>query len=426
MVDFLNVVVQVTSLLLIYHRISSIKLTMREIALVFLGTFFSSILLSTFFFAVVIMMLTAIGIKDGLHQKKYLAFFYSIYSVTFFSLVGNLSSLLGTFVDGKNIYIPIFFTALPVVINELICRLIHPDFDFLRSNYGYATRNLVIGVNFIFFSLCTVQYGSYYWEDTMGDIGYVRYYLTGSFLLLLIALVIYLNLKLSAIQQSQLRCLREEQIKHMEQYTSQIENLYTEVRSIRHDYINVMLSLSHGIEDENITEIKTVYNEVLSGLNASLQSSKYSLINLSKLKVPAIKSILSSKIIYAQQNGIEVNIEISSDVTTTYFDLLDYIRVIAIFLDNAIEASLSTDLPEMSVAFIEEDDSQTVIIVNNAPDSYIDKRRIFESGFSTKGDNRGIGLATVKDILNKYPNASLETEFKDSLFTQKLAIKKDV
>lgn len=91
---------------------------MREIALVFLGTFFSSILLSTFFFTVVIMMLTAIGIKDGLHQKKYLAFFYSVYSVTFFSLVGNLSSLLGTFVDGESIYIPIFFTALPVVCQQ--------------------------------------------------------------------------------------------------------------------------------------------------------------------------------------------------------------------------------------------------------------------------------------------------------------------
>jgi two-component system sensor histidine kinase AgrC len=51
---------------------------------------------------------------------------------------------------------------------------------------------------------------------------------------------------------------------------------------------------------------------------------------------------------------------------------------------------------------------------------------MFEKGFSTKGENRGVGLNNVKDILaNRYKNVILNTSIEDEMFKQELWIRND-
>ena len=49
----------------------------------------------------------------------------------------------------------------------------------------------------------------------------------------------------------------------MERYSRHIEELYKEVRSFRHDYTNLLTSLRLGIEEEDMEQIKEVYDSVL-------------------------------------------------------------------------------------------------------------------------------------------------------------------
>ncbi|WP_455797754.1 GHKL domain-containing protein [Clostridium butyricum] len=51
--------------------------------------------------------------------------------------------------------------------------------------------------------------------------------------------------------------------------------------------------------------------------------------------------------------------------------------------------------------------------------------KIYEKGFSTKGENRGLGLYSLKEITSKYNNVFLDTVLENNEFKQLLQIGKD-
>ena len=48
----------------------------------------------------------------------------------------------------------------------------------------------------------------------------------------------------------------------MENYSKHVESLYQEVRSFRHDYANVLMSLKVGIDQGDLDNIKKIYEEI--------------------------------------------------------------------------------------------------------------------------------------------------------------------
>ena len=58
------------------------------------------------------------------------------------------------------------------------------------------------------------------------------------------------------------------------------------------------------------------------------------------------------------------------------------------------------------------------MIHNTTNEITFDIRKIYEEGYSTKGENRGLGLNNVRKILANYGTMFLETEFaRKSFFT---------
>ena len=47
---------------------------------------------------------------------------------------------------------------------------------------------------------------------------------------------------------------------------------------------------------------------------------------------------------------------------------------------------------------------------------------LFQDSFSTKGDNRGLGLTTLKDITDTTENVLLDTTIENGYFVQKVEI----
>jgi len=53
-----------------------------------------------------------------------------------------------------------------------------------------------------------------------------------------------------------------------------------------------------------------------------------------------------------------------------------------------------------------------------------DLEEIYEVGFSTKGENRGLGLNNVKEIIDKYDEVILETDIETNYFIQVVRFKR--
>nr|WP_301281819.1 GHKL domain-containing protein [Clostridium bornimense] len=103
-------------------------------------------------------------------------------------------------------------------------------------------------------------------------------------------------------------------------------------------------------------------------------------------------------------------------------DTIDFTRCMGIILDNAVEASIESEKKILNIAFINKNKSLIVVVENTFPLNIPPIYKMFKYGFSTKGDNRGIGLSNLREITNKYQNVSLETVIKEDKFVQNLII----
>ena len=208
----------------------------------------------------------------------------------------------------------------------------------------------------------------------------------------------------------------------MERYSRHIEELYKEVRSFRHDYTNLLTSLRLGIEEEDMEQIKEVYDSVLKDSSQKLQDNKYDLGRLVNVRDRALKSLLAGKFLKARDKNIVFNVEVPEEIHVEGMSLLDFLTIVSILCDNAIEASAEASQPHVSIAFLKNGAQETFIIENSIKEEGIDISEIFSFGASSKGEERGVGLYTVMKIVESHPNTSLNTTCQNQVFRQVLTI----
>ena len=208
----------------------------------------------------------------------------------------------------------------------------------------------------------------------------------------------------------------------MERYSRHIEELYKEVRSFRHDYTNLLTSLRLGIEEEDMEQIKEVYDSVLKDSSEKLQDNKYDLGRLVNIRDRALKSLLAGKFLKARDKKIVFNVEVPEEIQVEGMSLLDFLTIVSILCDNAIEASAEASQPHVSIAFLKNGVQETFIIENSIKEEGIDISEIFSFGASSKGEERGVGLYTVMKIVESHPNTSLNTTCQDHVFRQVLTV----
>jgi len=241
----------------------------------------------------------------------------------------------------------------------------------------------------------------------------------------LIAFAIYffvcLFLVLSYFSVNKQALLMEQQAKEYEQlieYTQIIESLYQDIRNQKHDFLNVLFSLKGYIDSGRIDELKSYYyNSVLKEYRESPQNHIVSSLNF--IKQTGLKGILSYKLNQAVSMGLKVYVNIFSEVWFKGMDIIDLCKIVGILIDNAIEASVESEMKELHVG-IETCDGSTSIIIANTYLNLPNINQLFKRGVSTKGKNRGLGLCNVKNILAQYPSVSLKTTVDQNMFFQEL------
>lgn len=112
--------------------------------------------------------------------------------------------------------------------------------------------------------------------------------------------------------------------------------------------------------------------------------------------------------------------EVDSEIDKPNLELIEFITILSILLDNAIDAAEQCTNGNIVFAYFQEEDRKIVVVENTTVEDKVSTSYIFEYGHSTKGDRRGIGLANVKAILDKYPKITLTTNSSNHRFVQEL------
>ncbi len=182
----------------------------------------------------------------------------------------------------------------------------------------------------------------------------------------------------------------------LEESFMDLRQLNFELRSVRHDYLN-HLQVVYGLleleeYDELRSYLKPVYKEMMK-TGKALKTSK-----------PALNALLMAKMKEAETQGIDVYVEVKSDLKHLSPEVWQLCKVLSNLLDNAM-AALKDVMGEkkIEVDINETKEDYVFLISDNGPGIPEQlQEAIFKRGFTTKKESgHGMGLAIVSEILKE-------------------------
>ena len=216
--------------------------------------------------------------------------------------------------------------------------------------------------------------------------------------------------------------MRQESYDRLQEYTSQVEQMYSTLRSFKHDYSNIMLSMSGYMQTDDMEGLKAYFDREILPLNQNVTKDTAHLNQLINIKPMELKSIISAKLLYAMELNIHVSVEIEGKITDPAIDILDLSRITGIFLDNAIEAAMETETPSLRFAAMQLDMKNVFIFSNSFFDQGIPIAIMANPNVSTKGKKRGLGLYNAHEIISRYESVFFFFLIKNQTFLQRLHI----
>ena len=201
--------------------------------------------------------------------------------------------------------------------------------------------------------------------------------------------------------------------------------LHDQVRSFKHDFDNIVNSIGGYVVNEDMEGLKRYYNQLLEECNKT--NNLYAL-SPDVINHPAIYHMLATKYYEADQNNVQINLNVFLDLNEIEkrMKIYDFTRILGILLDNAIEAANECDKKIINVTFRKDigNDMIAIIIQNTYANKDIDTEEIYQKGISTKENHSGLGLWKVREILMHNNNLNLFTTKNDEFFTQQFEIYK--
>jgi two-component system, CitB family, sensor histidine kinase MalK len=170
------------------------------------------------------------------------------------------------------------------------------------------------------------------------------------------------------------------------------------LRAQAHEYMNklhVILGMVHTGH----------YEKVVEYISETVDHRKCEIgFVTKKIKDPVLAGFLIGKLSYARESGTDLSVTCDqplpqpavSDVTH------ELITIVGNLIDNAIEAVTDCSVKKIAVEFDYGDDILTIEVKDTGPGMSEELlNQIFNKGFSTNGENRGLGLYLVSQALKE-------------------------
>lgn len=222
---------------------------------------------------------------------------------------------------------------------------------------------------------------------------------------------IYISTKLVKHETSRLEI--EQQKFYNESLNSTIFNL----RRFKHDWNNNLTVINSMLRMNKMNELKQYLSELM---NQNLDENNTEIYNI---KNAGLFGIISAKLNQARDMGVHVDLSVVGEIESIPgIKISELCEIVGIFFDNAIEEAAKCE--KIINVNLYNSDNFIELSISNHCISIPDLKKIYEVGYSSKGENRGMGLAIAQKIVTKYKNVLHSTDFENQLFTQIITIEK--
>lgn len=214
---------------------------------------------------------------------------------------------------------------------------------------------------------------------------------------------------------------QQDVIAQQQLYEQDLEAIRQEVRAFRHDYKNLLAGLSQAADEGELGQLRASLSALDAGFDRRIGQKIQVSAQTGNLLIPQVRSLLLSKLAAMGKKGIDCRLEVLYPVESVCMDVWDLVRCLGILLDNAAEGALETQTPWVEIVLLAQGERLS-LRVSNPYEGTIDPDKIWETGFSAKGEGRGLGLSSYQRILTRYSNTVSSTGWAGGIFVQELAI----
>lgn len=237
------------------------------------------------------------------------------------------------------------------------------------------------------------------------------YLLFGTIFGLSLAILSYIRLYQDKLKAAEVLLIQQQS------YNRVLEDIQQDVRHFQHDYKNILSSFYLQLKEGRVEEAQALLEEKFLSFDQNVSYNIKQMSFLNNIKPMEIKSLLLTKMLQMEQQNIKFQVEVMDAISEFHIETEDLVRCLGILLDNAMEEESLTDEKTVHFVAYREESTVTIMIKNHLKE---EKKiaEITQEGYSTKGENRGIGLSSYQKILNKYPNVFNKTVVSDNQFQQ--------
>ena len=206
------------------------------------------------------------------------------------------------------------------------------------------------------------------------------------------------------------------------EYVQNFEEWIEKEQFIRHEYKNQLAVIYSLTNEESVKE------KIKESLNTSINLQNEQIHTLKVLPKGGLKGLMYYKTSIAQNNNIDITINVSVNPKGTLHKLGEHklnelSKIIGIYYDNAIEAAKESRKKNILIEIYELSDRVNIVMSNTYnKTSIIDNMNA--KGASSKGKGRGNGLYFAQKIIEKNKWIKEKHEIIDKYYIVTLTISK--
>lgn len=87
--------------------------------------------------------------------------------------------------------------------------------------------------------------------------------------------------------------LQVQEMQYIKEYSQKLEELYKEVRSFKHNYINILSSMYSYLDEQRYEELKDYFEQIVLPQGRNLASEDAAFGQLQNIQISEIKGIIS-------------------------------------------------------------------------------------------------------------------------------------
>ena len=421
-------IILVSSLLYIWHDLQDKKINFKDkrlyITLVSLVTtsllnyLFVNKFIKIIVITIIFMIFFRYLFKESLQKCIITPIFYQImimitetfYVMILVATIGNdaseiVSTSFGTFITNIGI------TVLSLIISKL---------KFVKRSYKKLVKFTErIKVNkLLAFSLFIIVLGNILAVATYYEFDF-KYVVIINSIIMIVCCVIVLFLFKTQEKYTNVSNKYNVAINSLKEY----ENMMSKYRVANHENKNLLLTIRAMV----LNKEKGIPDYINSMIKERYEDDEKLLFETSTIPIGGLKATIYSEILKIKRNKINYELNIDKQLRTVDIieisddDIIDICKIIGVFIDNAIDEVKALRKKNINISLYKESNKFYIKISNNYKKK-IEIDKIYEEGYSTKGKDRGYGLALVKKIVDSNDKFENQIEISKTLFSQILSI----